>query len=107
MVDALNDPYSAYLNPDIYKTSLSDFAGSFEGIGAYVGTQDGYITIIAPIPDTPAEKAGIKPGDIVTEINGKSTAGMTATDAVLLIRGPKGTDVTLTILHTGEHTQSP
>lgn len=99
LVQGLNDPYSAYLTQEQFDMSVSDIAGEFEGIGAYVGSENGMITIIAPIPDTPAAKAGIQPGDIVLEVDGQSTADMSVTEAVLLIRGPKGISVTLTVLH--------
>ncbi len=99
LVQGLNDPYSAYLTREQFDFSLSDLAGQFEGIGAYVGSENGLITIIAPIPDTPAAKAGIQPGDIILEVNGQSTTDMSVNDVVLLIRGPKGTSVTLTVLH--------
>jgi carboxyl-terminal processing protease len=99
LVQGLNDPYSAYLTPEQFNMSVSDLAGQFEGIGAYVGSENGLITIIAPIPDTPAAKAGIQPGDIILEVNGQSTTDMSVNDVVLLIRGPKGTSVTLTVLH--------
>jgi carboxyl-terminal processing protease len=102
MVEALDDPYSAYLDPEMYQLSLSDFEGSFEGIGAHVAVRDDQLVILAPIPGSPAEKAGIRAGDSILEIDGKPTAGMSLTEAVLLVRGPKGTSVSLLILHQGE-----
>jgi len=102
MVEALDDPYSAYLDTEAYLLSLSNLEGKFEGIGAYVGVRDEQIMIIAPIPDSPAAKAGIKAGDIILEINGKSTSEISLAEAVLYIRGPKGTSVRLLILHQGE-----
>ncbi len=102
MVEALDDPYSAYLDPEMYQLSLSDFEGKFEGVGAHVAIRDGQIVIIAPIPDTPADNAGVRPGDKILEINGKPTTGMSLAEAVLLIRGPQGTVVNLLVLHEGE-----
>jgi carboxyl-terminal processing protease len=102
IVEALNDPYSAYLNTETYELSMSGIQGKFEGIGAYVGVRDDQITIIAPITGSPAEKAGIKAGDVVLEVEGESTSDMTLNDVVLLIRGPEGTKVTITVLHSGE-----
>ena len=102
MLGALNDPYSAYLDPETYKMSLSDLEGKFEGIGAYVDVQDEQIIIIAPIADSPAAKAGIKAGDIILEIEGRSAAEMSLAEAVLYIRGPKGTPVRVLVLHKGE-----
>jgi carboxyl-terminal processing protease len=102
MVEALDDPYSAYLDAPTYQKSRSDMAGKYEGIGAYVGVKDGQIMIIAPIPDSPAAKAGIKAGDIVLEIDGNSASEMSLEEAVLHIRGPEGTSVRLLILHQGE-----
>jgi carboxyl-terminal processing protease len=102
MVEALDDPYSAYLDPEMYQLSLSDFEGKFEGIGAHVAIREGQIVIIAPIPDTPADRAGIKAGDKILEIDGKPTTGMSLAEAVILVRGPGGTAVTLLILHEGE-----
>ncbi|MDO9334721.1 MAG: S41 family peptidase [Dehalococcoidales bacterium] len=99
LVQGLNDPYSAYLTQEQYAMSVSDFAGQFEGIGAYVGSENGRVTVIAPIPDTPAAEAGIKSGDIILEVDGKTTIDMSVTEVVLLIRGPKGTPVKLTVLH--------
>ncbi|MDD5191191.1 MAG: S41 family peptidase [Dehalococcoidales bacterium] len=99
IMDALNDPHSAYMSKSQFAEFSSSLAGNFEGIGAYVGMDNGTVSIIAPIPGTPAAAAGMQAGDLILEINGKSTAGMNANDAVLLIRGPKGTSVTLTVLH--------
>jgi len=102
MMEALDDPYSAYLDAETYQMSLSDLAGKFEGIGAYVAVKDEQIMIIAPIADSPAAEAGIKAGDIILKINGRSASEMSLVEAVLYIRGPKGTSVRLLILHQGE-----
>ena len=105
MVEALDDPYSAYLDAEAYQLSLSDLEGKFEGIGAYVGVnEDKQIMIIAPIADSPAAKAGIKAGDIILEINGEPTSEMSLTEAVLYIRGPKDTSVRLLVLHPVSYT---
>jgi len=99
MMEALDDPYSSYLDAQAYELSMGSLEGKFEGIGAYVGIRDEQITIIAPITNSPAAKAGIKAGDIILEINGSSTSGISLEEAVLRIRGPKGTSVRLTVLH--------
>ena len=102
MVEALDDPYSAYLDPEMYQLSLSDFEGKFDGIGAHVAIRDDQIVIIAPIPDTPAARAGIRAGDKILEIDGKPTTEMNLAEAVILVRGPRGTVVNLLVLHEGE-----
>jgi len=102
MVEALDDPYTSYLTPQTYQMRSSSLEGEFEGIGAYVGIQDEQLMIIAPIPDSPAAKAGIKAGDIILEVDGSSTSEMSLEEAVLHIRGPKGTSVRLLVLHQGE-----
>jgi len=102
MVEALDDPYSAFLDPATYQLNLRSLEGRIEGIGAYIGVEDSQITVIAPIAGSPADKAGIRPGDVILEIDGQTTAGMSPIEAVLSIRGPKGTTVTLRILHQGE-----
>jgi carboxyl-terminal processing protease len=102
MVEALNDPYTDYLDPETYQQWASSLEGTYEGIGAYVGIEDEQIIIIAPIAGSPAERGGIRAGDIILEINGESTAEISLTEAVLEIRGPKDTAVRLLILHQGE-----
>ena len=103
LLEALDDPYSAFLDEETYQMSLSDLEGKFEGIGAYVTVQeDGQIIIIAPIADSPAAKAGIKPGDIILEIDGNLASEMSLVEAILYIRGPKGIPVILQVLHQGE-----
>ena len=102
MVEALDDPYTSYLDAETYQLALSSLEGKFEGIGAYIGASDEQQIIIAPIADSPAAKAGIRAGDIILEINGESTSGMSLAEAVLIIRGAKGTSVRLLILHQDE-----
>ena len=102
LIDALEDPYSSYLPPQAYERGINNLEGEFEGIGAHVTLRDERITIIAPIAGSPAEAAGIRAGDIVLEVEGTSTEGMSLYDAVTLIRGPRGTPVRLLVLHEGE-----
>lgn len=99
MLQALDDPYAAFLTAEQYSIDSQDIKGFFEGIGAEVGLRDGKITILAPMPDAPAELAGIRPGDVILEIEGVSTRGISLLDAVRKIRGEKGTSVQLLIQH--------
>jgi len=101
MVESLDDPYSDYMDTSETKGFHDSISSSFEGIGAEIQEQDGYIMIVSPIKDSPAEKAGLKPNDIVTSVDGKSIQGMSANEAVLLIRGEKGTTVKLMIERPG------
>lgn len=102
MLQALDDPYSSYLDAEEYTISSSGLQGSFEGIGAYVGIREDKLTIIAPIADSPAEKAGIKAGDIILEIDGESVENMSFAEAILKIRGPRGTLLKLLVTREGE-----
>ena len=101
LVSGLDDPYSTYFPPEEAKEFARDLAGEFEGIGAEIGVHDGQLTIVAPLPQSPAEKAGLRAGDTIFAIEGKDTSNMTLEEAVLNIRGKKGTTVVLTISHDG------
>jgi carboxyl-terminal processing protease len=101
MVQALDDPYSDYMDTKEAKNFHESISSSFEGIGAEIQELDGFIQIVSPIKESPAEKAGLKPNDKVISVDGKSIQGMSATEAVLLIRGEKGSSVTLTIERPG------
>jgi len=102
MVAAIDDPYTSYLDAETYQLSATSLEGGFSGIGAEVAVRDGFLTIIAPFPGTPAAEAGIKAGDIIIKIDGQPAAGMSLMEAVLKIRGPEGTKVRLLVLHQGE-----
>ncbi len=104
MTEALNDPYTAYLDPETYQNFTSSLQGKYEGIGATVGVRDNQIIIIAPIPNSPAAKAGIRAGDILLAVDGESTEGLSPEEVALRIRGPKGTLVRVTVQHQGEAT---
>ena len=97
LVASLGDPYTVFMNPQIAQEFEDDLAGTFEGIGAQIGIKNDILTIIAPLEDMPAEKAGLRAGDKVYAIDGESTTGISIDKAVRKIRGPKGTQVTLTI----------
>jgi len=102
MIEAIDDPYTSYLNAEDYRLSLTSLEGEFGGIGAHVTVEDGQLTIIAPIAGSPADEAGIRAGDIIVEVDGQPTAEMSLAEAVLKIRGPEGTSVRLLILHQGD-----
>jgi len=93
------DPHSSFLSKEEFKEMQVSTSGEFGGIGIEISMENGRLTVISPIDDTPAEKAGLKAGDIILEIEGESTQDMTLVDAVQKIRGPKGKPVTLTVLH--------
>ena len=101
LVESAGDPYTVFMEPKLAQEFASDLAGTFEGIGAEIGKKNEVITIIAPLADMPAEKAGLKSGDKIYAIDGQSTAGLAVDEAVSKIRGPKGTEVTLTIFRDG------
>lgn len=102
LVKAYGDPYTTYFPPAESSSFNEDIAGNFSGVGMEVGMRDGLITIISPLPGTPAEKAGILSGDILVSINGTSTNGMDIDAAVKLIRGPEGTVVNISIYRKGD-----
>lgn len=97
MIDALGDPYSDYLNQKEAKQLNESISSSFEGIGAEIQEANGYISVVSPIKNSPAERAGLLPNDIIIAVNDESIRGMSSSEAVLLIRGEKGTTVTLSI----------
>ncbi len=101
MVKSLDDPYSDYMSNEEAASFHSSISSSFEGIGAEIQEKDGHIIIVSPIKGSPAEKAGLKPNDMVVSVDGKSLQGKTSTEAVTLIRGKKGTKVELTIQRPG------
>lgn len=101
MLRALEDPYTTYMTPEEAKSFMENVSNEFEGIGAEMREENGKIMIVAPIHDSPAEKAGLKPNDVVIAVDGKDLTGETTTEAVKRIRGPKGTEVTLTIQRAG------
>lgn len=102
LMGSLGDPYSVFFPPEESKLFEETVAGEFGGIGAEIGIKDNILTIIAPIKDTPAYRAGIKSGDKILKINDTDTSGMTIDKAISLIRGEKGTSVILEIYREGE-----
>jgi carboxyl-terminal processing protease len=101
LVRAYGDPYTSYFPPAEAEAFDEDISGNFSGVGMEVGMRSDVLTIISPLPGTPAEKAGLMAGDLLVAINGTSTEGMGVDEAVRLIRGEEGTTVTLRIYRTG------
>jgi carboxyl-terminal processing protease len=101
MVGALKDPYSTFFDPDTAKKFNTEITGKFEGIGIEIGIKNNQLLVIAPLPNTPAVKAGLKAGDKILTIDGHDTSGMSVDQAANLIRGKKGTKVTLAIWREG------
>ena len=97
MIASLNDPYTKFLDPKEFAEETSSIKGSLKGIGIQIAVKDGKLTVIAPIEDTPAEKAGLKADDEILEIDGKSTKGITVDKAADQIRGKEGTQVRLLV----------
>jgi len=102
MIKVLDDPYSKYLNKKHFKMVEEEAEGNYEGVGIMLGMEDSKLTVISPIKNTPAEKAGIKTNDVIVEIDDQTTKDMTINQAVKLIRGKVGTTVVLTIEREGE-----
>jgi len=95
------DPYSAYMNPEIFAESMTDTSGKFGGLGIEVTMESGVVKVITPIDDTPASKAGVKSGDYIVRINGEQVQGKTLMEAVNLMRGPIGSSIEITIRRKG------
>ncbi|TYP63917.1 S41 family peptidase [Stutzerimonas stutzeri] len=95
------DPHSAYLEPDAFAELQESTSGEFGGLGIEVGIEDGFIKVVSPIDDTPASKAGIEAGDLIVKIDGKPTKGMSMMDAVGMMRGKPGSDISLSLVREG------
>src|SRR3989339_336106 len=98
MVSSLGDPYTVYMTPDETKEFQQSLEGKLEGIGAELTVKEGNLVVVSPIKSSPANKAGLKPGDIIYLIDGNATSEMTLFEAITKIRGPKGSKVVLTII---------
>jgi len=101
LVSSLEDPYTVFLPPQQNKEAKDELGGAFEGVGIQLGFKDTRLAVVAPLEGTPAKRAGVKAGDLIVRIKDKSTQGMTLPEAVSLIRGPKGTQVELTLAREG------
>lgn len=102
MVESYGDPYTVYMPPEDASYFAEDISGNFSGVGMEVGLRDGLITVIAPLPESPALGAGIQTGDVITRIDDTSTDRMNVDEAVRLIRGEAGTEVKLMVYREGE-----
>ena len=102
LVSSYGDPYTVYMPPEDATQFAEDIGGQFSGVGMEVGLRNGLVTVIAPLPESPALNAGIQSGDVITKIDGESTEKMTVDQAVRLIRGEKGTEVALTLYRENE-----
>jgi carboxyl-terminal processing protease len=100
MVETL-DPHSAFMPPNVYKEMQEETKGRFEGLGIEITLKEGVLTVVSPIEDTPAFRAGIQAGDQILKIDGESTKNLTLMDSVKRLRGPRGTKVTITIMREG------
>lgn len=96
------DPHSAYLDADAFKDMRTSTRGQFGGLGIEIGAEDGFVKVISPIEDTPAERAGMQAGDLIIKVDDTSTKGMALTEAVKLMRGPVKTPITLTVVRQGQ-----
>src|SRR5262245_61616177 len=101
MLDQLNDPYSVFLKPDDFRQLSEATTGNYSGLGIQIDVRGGWITVVAPLPDTPAERAGVQTGDIIVALDGKSTEGWKQDSAVKALRGPAGTTAEIQIRRAG------
>lgn len=102
MVDAVGDPYTTFFTPEENADFEESISGKFKGVGMEIGKRDGLLVVVAPLKDSPAERAGIKSGDIILKIDNESTADLSVDAAVQKIRGEKGTVVSLTLIREGD-----
>jgi carboxyl-terminal processing protease len=101
MLDQLGDPYSIYLKPEDFRGLTEATTGNYTGLGLSIDVRDGWITVVAPLPDTPADRAGVQSGDRIVALDGRSTEGWKQDQAVRELRGPAGTPAALTIRRVG------
>jgi carboxyl-terminal processing protease len=101
MLEQLKDPYSVLLTGDDYKALTEQTSGNYAGLGIQIDVRDGWITVVAPLPDTPAERAGVATGDQISEVDGKTTEGWKNDEAVKALRGEAGSKVTITVRRSG------
>ncbi len=101
MVESLDDPYTSFFNQEETERFIEETEGKFEGIGVEVGVRDKDLQVIAPLKGAPADKAGLMPGDLILEIDGVDVKGLAAEEIIDMIKGPKGTDVTILIKREG------
>ncbi|MDD4874674.1 MAG: PDZ domain-containing protein, partial [Dehalococcoidales bacterium] len=102
MIEALDDPYTVYMDPETLQIDEDDTAGSYGGIGVRVAVVEGQLVVISVFNESPAAEAGMQIGDVILAIDGDTTERMTLAEAIVKVRGDKGTPVILLILHTGE-----
>ncbi|WP_324668204.1 S41 family peptidase [Geochorda subterranea] len=100
--EAVKDPYTRYMDARAFQQLQVETTGHYAGIGVYIGIKEGRLTVVAPIPGTPAARAGLRAGDWIVEVDGRATADMSQDEASALIRGPQGTTVRLTIERDGQ-----
>ncbi len=101
MLEELKDPYSVLLTGDDYKSLTEQTSGNYAGLGIQIDVRDGWITVVAPLPETPAERAGVQTGDQIVEVDGKSTEGWKNDQAVKSLRGEAGTKITIAVRRSG------
>ena len=101
MLDRLKDPYSEFLQAESFRQMSEQTTGNYSGLGIQIDVRDGWITVVAPLPDTPAERAGVQTGDLIVAIDGRTTEGYKQDQAVRELRGEVGTSVELTIRRSG------
>lgn len=102
LTNSLNDPYTVFFPPEESKSFATEISGSFSGVGMEVGVRENTLVVVAPLKDSPAQKAGMRTGDLILKIDGQATDGLSVDKAVKLIRGKEGTQVVITVLREGK-----